>query len=401
LPIIFPYDFISGQVYDFFIFNDLCEVHKEIRIKCDNSSDCHIYDLIAEAHECNEEGKLYIDVAFKYNSEVSPTFKIFTNGIAFGPYEYGQTHYTIGPLMGDCSIDNVWIQDSEIANCKDVFEFDNPLCCEKCNLTVGDIIPICQNDKITALKIGTTNPNGGTDSVNITINGINYGNKAYTDSPFLINIPDQVPGIINFRFKDTKLQGCVKEIVKELKCGGEQECQLGELSVEFVECSENEFKFNINFYNQNTPSDSFFLWIKNDLYGPYAYGNQPIITPLYNKNEKPFRVRIEDSEKELCALQKIIEKVECTSATKEEASAKYTAFIYNGIVMLSANQNHDNLRVELSDILGRRIGTETMSIKEGINTTNLHVFESGIYFLNIIQESDLQSRCTKIAYTKK
>ena len=383
LPIIFNYNFNPGQVYSFFVYNETCDKEAHFALNCSNQSSCEIYDLVAEAFGCNQEGNFSIHLAFHHNDKVSNTFKVLVGDKVFGPFEYGQTSYTIGPLKGDCTIDKVIVRDLEHPDCGDVFEFDHAICCNSCNLKFGDIIPVCQNEHITAVKLFVTNTGSNSDSFNLRINGANYGSKAYSNSPYLINIPDQGPGTFNFRIADLEVDNCVKEISKELNCVG-NDCQLGELHVQIVECHDETFRFKIDFANQNTPSDSFYIWIKNELYGPYKYGKQPIITEPYNKTETPFRVRIEDTEKEACALQIVFEHINCETDVEDITAADGVKLAaYGGQLMINSLSDLGQVKIEIFDVVGRQMSAIESQIPVGITLINSDITYSGMYLVKI------------------
>ena len=374
----------SFRIQDTEIQNCVKELNKVL--SCGN---CEIYDLVAEAHECNDDGNFLLDVAFQHNAGVSNSFKIIIHDMVFGPYEYGQTFYTVGPLPGNCTVNKVIVQDLENPACKDVFEFEHAICCNECNLAFGDIIPICDEGLVTAIKIGASNNGSNTDSFNLKISGVNYGNFAYSQSPVIIDIPDHESGFFSFRIQDTELTNCVKEVNKELIC---EDCVLRELQISYDDCTEQTFRFVVNFISEQTPSDSFVVWVKNDKYGPYAYGDQPITSQLYDKTATPYRVRVEDAVNESCALKRVLEHIVCETAVTDIEDWEINQLNLIGDYLNLVSPTHiENATITLYDINGRVLYKKNQNLEFGTNGILIGNQLAKVIIVRISTESKMQA----------
>ncbi len=111
--------------------------------------ECLITEPFAEAYECDDELFL-VDVTFE-SVGVSDSFEIIGNGQSYGIFSYGAPFYTIGPLMGDCeTIYEFIIVDQEDDACSAVYEFEEPICCQVCEIGELEIALIdCQDDLFT------------------------------------------------------------------------------------------------------------------------------------------------------------------------------------------------------------------------------------------------------------
>ena len=119
------------------------------------STSCTISDVYAEAHECNDQGEIFVDIEFSVdNPGISNLFTIQGNGTNYGTFEYGQTYYTVGPFTPDCDLYYEFIViDVDNNDCLAFYEFSNSLCCEangECDLNTLDFgaNPSCDGDFI-------------------------------------------------------------------------------------------------------------------------------------------------------------------------------------------------------------------------------------------------------------
>lgn len=62
---------------------------------------CKIYDVFAEAGECDSAGYVMISIDFVVQNPEAAQFKLSGNGTNYGTFAYGQDFYEIGPLEGD------------------------------------------------------------------------------------------------------------------------------------------------------------------------------------------------------------------------------------------------------------------------------------------------------------
>ena len=99
--------------------------------ECDeNNSECDIYNVFAEAGECDSLGMVMVDIEFEVEDSQSSGFEISGNGMFYGSFEYGQTYYTVGPISADGeTIYEFVITDNNDFSCSD-FTSLGPINCE-------------------------------------------------------------------------------------------------------------------------------------------------------------------------------------------------------------------------------------------------------------------------------
>ena len=115
-----------------------------------NNTDCKIYDMFAEAGECNDAGQLFVDIEFKVENPGDAGFVIRGNGQVYDTFDYGQVYYTIGPIDAKCDkIFEFIVADLE-KQCKAVYVFDKPLCCgdeSECRISEIEVYEVeCNNN---------------------------------------------------------------------------------------------------------------------------------------------------------------------------------------------------------------------------------------------------------------
>lgn len=142
----------ADGVYTIMIFvdgNSGCSETTSFTIECEEEPECIISNVFAEAHECMD-GSFFIDIEFD-TSEVSDSFEIRGNGQSYGIFGYGESFYTVGPLLGDCeTIYEFVVIDQGNNDCKSAYVFNEPVCCSTCEFGPLQIELIdCLNDEYT------------------------------------------------------------------------------------------------------------------------------------------------------------------------------------------------------------------------------------------------------------
>ena len=101
LPIVIEDFHPSGNDFDWIkvCINDVpdcCRVAEFEALNC-GGGDCQIYEVIAEAHPCDENGQFLVDIDFQFENVGSSGFKIQGNGVHYGTFSYEEEYVTIGP----------------------------------------------------------------------------------------------------------------------------------------------------------------------------------------------------------------------------------------------------------------------------------------------------------------
>ena len=100
-------------------------------VECDDDiSECTIFNVYAEASDCDSMGMVMIDIEFDVENQQSMGFNISGNGENYGSFDYGQMYYTVGPILADGeTIYEFVIIDNDDNSCSD-FTTLGPIECD-------------------------------------------------------------------------------------------------------------------------------------------------------------------------------------------------------------------------------------------------------------------------------
>ena len=136
------YEFDSDNL-SLFAFNDtiilaITTFDSSIWEECEEDTTwCEIYNVIAEAGDCDSLGMVMVDIEFNIENQQSMGFYITGNGEDYGSFEYGQTFYSVGPIEADGeTIYEFQITDNDDPNCKD-FTTIGPISCDESTFIVN------------------------------------------------------------------------------------------------------------------------------------------------------------------------------------------------------------------------------------------------------------------------
>ena len=98
--------------------------------ECDeDSTDCIISNVIAEAGECDSLGYFMVDIEFDVENPMAYTFTIQGNGTNYGSFEYGEPFYQLGPFLADGETEYEFaITDNEDSECSDYYDLGTVSC---------------------------------------------------------------------------------------------------------------------------------------------------------------------------------------------------------------------------------------------------------------------------------
>lgn len=68
---------------------------------CSGDSTCKIMNVFSEPQPCDSLGYFMVTLSFEVENAPSSSFNVKINGADYGSFEYGDSSYTIGPLLGD------------------------------------------------------------------------------------------------------------------------------------------------------------------------------------------------------------------------------------------------------------------------------------------------------------
>jgi len=286
--------------------SDCCAIDEFTAPDCGPSSDCHIYDVIAEAHPClNNTGQYMLDVAFTSENTGGQGFKIRANNQWFGPFAYGQPHYTIGPL-NSVVVYEIVVRDVANENCKGVMVF-GPVNCGGGDCHIYDLTAEasdCNNLGQFFVTIDFQHENTGNGGFKVYGNGNVYGYFSYDDLPVTIGPLTSNNEQLEFGVADVNHPSCHDfAVVQVPDCngGGGGDCHIFELVADVHPCLPNgTFYVTLNFQHENT---SGYFKVKGNgvTYGVYSYAELPVeIGPLVGNGTTPFEFLVVDIHNEDC-----------------------------------------------------------------------------------------------------
>ena len=301
--------YIEGEYFDSYLYNDLpitlndltvpdnggtlitvcdndnpdeCCMVVEFEVDCEpNEADCVIFDVIAEAYDCDEGGNtFYVDVAFEYSGMVSDSFTISGYEIVYGTFAYGESYYTVGPIESTCNFDYEFIVMDSQELCETNSAGLGSPCCggeEECSIYNLEFFePECDGPVYHVfINFEAVNPTN--DFFDVFIDGEYFDSYHYSDLPVSLNgvaVPDDGDNIITVCDNDNPNECCVS-VDFEVPCeGGESDCIIFDLIAEAYDCDEggNTFYVDVAFEYTGMPSDSFTIRGNGVIYGTFAYG---------------------------------------------------------------------------------------------------------------------------------
>lgn len=265
-------------------------------LNCPPPSDCHIYEVIAEAHEC-EDGHFLVDIAFEHDNTGSEGFTIFGNGVNYGTFDYGQPFYTIGPLAGNGTVYEFVIKDLEHPDCKGFTHLPPVYCDDFCHIygltaTVTD----CNDENQFYVTLNFEHSGTGNDGFKVVGNGNVYGFFNYDELPIVLGPFETDLDVLEFAVNDVAHPDCHDFVeVHTPNCSGGGDCHLFNLSAEVHPCLPNgTFYVSLDFGFTNT-SGYFKVHGNGIQYGVFSYNDLPVsIGPLAGNGLTPYEFAVTD-----------------------------------------------------------------------------------------------------------
>ena len=195
---------------------------------------CAISGVEAEAF-CTDDG-LFLDVWFEItNPGASNQFVIEIWGEEFGPFEYGESFYTVGPVELPCEpFQPINVIDVDDNNCSEFFELEleQGLCCDLFDCSISNLeaeaYDCNENGEIYFdISFDVINP-GSDNQFTVVGNGNNYGTFEYgevfyTVGPFSADCETEVELIVT----DLNNNDCTAFIgFDEIFCCEENTCEI-------------------------------------------------------------------------------------------------------------------------------------------------------------------------------
>ena len=299
----------DGQtVYEFVVKdnqNNSCQDFVELEpIDCGIGGDCRIFDVIAEAHPCMDDGTFLVDIDFGFENVGNEGFSVFGNGNNYGTFSYEEEFITLGPLQGDGqTVYEFVVKDNQNNSCQDFVELEPIDCGIGNDCRIFDVIAEahpCMDDGTFLVDIDFGFENVGDEGFSVFGNGNNYGTFSYEEE-FITLGPLQGDGqtVYEFVVKDNQNNSCQDFVELEaVDCFNNNDCSVFNLATDSLICQSNEsFSFTIAFETEN-PNNAFFdVFLNDEYFGFYALDDLPLSldeVPINEDNSYIFRICIND-----------------------------------------------------------------------------------------------------------
>ena len=133
LQIIFDYEFSENNIIlmtnEDTVISDYTSFDASDWEECNDSTDCIISNVFAEAGECDSLGYFMVDIEFDVENPMAYTFTTQGNGTNYGSFEYGEPFYQLGPFLADGVTEYEFvISDNEDSECFDYYVLGTVSC---------------------------------------------------------------------------------------------------------------------------------------------------------------------------------------------------------------------------------------------------------------------------------
>jgi hypothetical protein len=283
---------------------------------CPASGNCHIFEVFAEAHPC-DNGHFLLDVVFQHENTGSEGFTIKANGQVLGQFDYGQNFYTVGPLASGVVYEIV-VRDNQFGDCKGFYQFGPVYCDGDCHIyDLTAVTSDCDDEGQFYVTLDFEHTGTTGDQFKVFGNGNVYGFFGYDDLPVTLG-PFQTPlDNLEFVVADVPHPDCHDFVVVEApNCnGGGGDCHISELTADVHPCLDNgTFFVTLDFNHENT-SGYFKIQGNGVNYGIFSYDDLPVsIGPLVGNGSTNYGFIVRDLHFHDCAADIGIGTVECAGS---------------------------------------------------------------------------------------
>ena len=290
-----------------------CASDEFMALDCPNNG-CEIWDLIAEAHDCDGNNQFLVDIDFNFQN-TSDSFVVLGNGNNYGTFAYDDLFITLGPFEGNGQILEFVIIDQQDDNCGNEVILEAPNCgggdCDIFELVVDPLE--CNDDGTYSIVINFEYENPGNDFFEVFDADENLiGYFPLNELP--VTILNFEPSGNDYDFLTVCINDmpncCASVEFMALNCPNNG-CEIWDIVVETYNCDDNnQFLVDINFNYQNT-SDSFVVVGNGNNYGTFAYEDLFILLGPFEGNGQILEFIFIDQQDESCNAEVVIEAPNC------------------------------------------------------------------------------------------
>ncbi len=277
---------------------DCCEDVGFMSPNC-NGNGCEFSEFFAEAHPCNNDGFYLLDFEFDAENVGNDGFIVFANGTEYGPFDYGELFYTIGPLQGNV-VYEILIKDVQHPDCVYWNEWGPIFCDDECHIyDLHAEVSDCDEEGQFYVKLDFEYANTGNDGFRIVGNGNVYGFFGYDQIPVTLG-PFEAGAVdeLEFLVKDVQHPDCGDAVEVDVPdCeGNNDDCSIYDLTVDLTPCaSDGTFYVILDFEYENTSNIGFRVDGNGISHGLHSYADLPIsIGPLIGNGTTPYELVVRD-----------------------------------------------------------------------------------------------------------
>ncbi|MEL6868090.1 MAG: hypothetical protein AAFP19_26950, partial [Bacteroidota bacterium] len=322
--------------------------------------DCEIYNVNALPLPCNAQGEYYVQLRFGNNNPGGSGFMVVGDGVFYGLFDYNQLPLTLGPFSSGGPNLEFNVFDVENPMCIGFVEIESQVCDEDCELANLHVDFVECDGQIAVYELDVEYNQAVSDSFQLYYNNTPWQVRAYSDLPILIGAnPNQVGTVFNVGLCDLEYPNCCIFADVELadSCTIDPPCEISDLTVEAGLCNDLTIEALIDFNVTQPVSDSFVVFINNQLYGTYPYSQRPLVVgPLPAIGPTVYEFIVCDAEDETCIGRYILE-VNCVSDCRinqllvEPHSCDNGFFIFD--IDVSAQNTSDSIQILINnEIIG-------------------------------------------------
>ncbi len=279
---------------------DCCEDINVPLTPCFNTGECQVSELTTQIIGCQvTDNQSYIYRVLVDYEIVNPAGQgadVYVNGEFYGfftqspPFVLQEVH--IAPNANDF---DVTVCANDAPNCCQTVNLTNPGCGNDCLLEDVEVLNVqCSAAGFYNATVVLAGNNLG-PTVTIT-NSEGHVNTRNSGGIMHLEFPVPENPVETWTICSTAHPDCCLSFTYELPCDPEPVCEIGPLNIQTTPCNDDgQFFFILNF-EHNTPSETFELFVNNDLYEVYSYAQLPIeVGPFSGINNAGWLIKVVDA----------------------------------------------------------------------------------------------------------
>ncbi len=275
---------------------------------------CQVADLNIIQQNCI--GEVYnLEFSFTNKGMIADSFVVMDNAINYGTYAYGDSTYSIGPIVGACSTNHLLtIYDQQDISCSSFTNYTSIDCCDSCLLDIVNVAYSDCEDETFFAYITFDYSGDVSDSFSIIVNNDEYGQFPYGLESYEIGPLDSNCDTMDYlvEIADTDIDCNLSVELNSPICCADSICVLSDIVVAIDECIDSQFYAIITFDYIDIVSDSFIVNINGNLEYAFAYGDESYtVGPLFGDCMTIYQFEIVDQLDNNCNIALLLEDPIC------------------------------------------------------------------------------------------